>query len=78
MTFTCTEKGLRTTKNPALRLPEIREKGGRRIMVVHGTLTDREESSPYFPLQREALAKLEMDYVALGHIHQSFHGPAVQ
>ena len=39
-------------------------------MVVHGTLTDREETSPYFPLQREALAMLELDYVALGHIHQ--------
>lgn len=39
-------------------------------MVVHGTLTDRRDSSPYFPLQREALAALEMDYVALGHIHK--------
>lgn len=51
-------------------LPEIRKGDGKRIMVVHGTLTEREESSPYFPLHREALTELELDYVALGHIHQ--------
>ena len=64
-------KGFADYEESSPSLPEIREEGGRRILVAHGTLTDGEESSPYFPLQREALAKLEMDYVALGHIHQS-------
>lgn len=63
-------KGFADYEESTPSLPEIRDGGGKRIMVTHGTLTDREETSPYFPLQREALAALELDYVALGHIHQ--------
>lgn len=63
-------KGFADYEESRPSLPEVREEEGKRIMVVHGTLTEGEESSPYFPLRREALAALEIDYAALGHIHQ--------
>ncbi|SMO86147.1 metallophosphoesterase family protein [Melghirimyces algeriensis] len=55
-------------------LPTVYNSGERRMMVAHGTLMDSEKETDYFPMVRSELAGLEMDYVALGHIHQpSFH-----
>ncbi|MFC4076882.1 metallophosphoesterase family protein [Salinithrix halophila] len=42
----------------------------RRMMLVHGTFNSRSENCPYYPLTEESLAPLEMDYIALGHIHR--------
>jgi DNA repair protein SbcD/Mre11 len=44
----------------------------RKIMVVHGDLVTKRKKSDYFPIWQEALVDLELDYVALGHIHQAF------
>ncbi|PTX64423.1 DNA repair exonuclease SbcCD nuclease subunit [Melghirimyces profundicolus] len=52
-------------------LPEVRGDGERRLMAVHGTLMDQLEPDDYFPIGVEELAAMEMDYVALGHIHRA-------
>ncbi|MDA8353792.1 MAG: DNA repair exonuclease [Firmicutes bacterium] len=51
-------------------LPTLRGDGGRRLLVAHGTLLEQEAVTDYFPLLMPELAPLELDYVALGHIHQ--------
>ncbi|WP_177167926.1 metallophosphoesterase family protein [Marininema mesophilum] len=43
----------------------------RRLMILHGTFPMQEESGPYYPLSETGLTPLEMDYIALGHIHQA-------
>ncbi len=40
------------------------------IMVLHGDLVANGGKSSYNPIEKEAIAKSCMDYVALGHIHQ--------
>lgn len=52
-------------------LPKIGNEG-RKIMVVHGDLATNRKKSDYFPIWEEELSALELDYVALGHIHQAF------
>lgn len=52
-------------------LPEVK-KEGRKIMVVHGEFSTTQKKSDYFPIWEEELRKLELDYVALGHIHQAY------
>ncbi|GGE12952.1 hypothetical protein GCM10011571_12920 [Marinithermofilum abyssi] len=64
-------KGFADMEERESSLPENGQDGERRLMLVHGTLGHRKEASPYFPLSMEELAPLEMDYVALGHIHQA-------
>lgn len=54
---------------PAVPPPEGEEK---RILLVHGTYTRNPTDSPYFPMSDRDLLPLELDYVALGHIHLPF------
>lgn len=61
-------KGFSDYEETTSSLPQVSDTDDRRIMVVHGTYG--EEQSPYFPLSREGLTSLEMDYIALGHIHK--------
>ena len=51
-------------------LPDVKC-GERTIMVVHGELMSREKKSDYFPILEPELSRLEIDYVALGHVHQA-------
>lgn len=52
-------------------LPKVKTKG-RTIMIVHGDLLSREKKSDYFPILEQELNRLELDYVALGHVHQAY------
>lgn len=65
-------KGFADYEEPESRFPAapLPEKGERRIMLVHGTYSPYRADSPYFPLCDQDLLPLELDYVALGHIHQ--------
>ena len=51
-------------------LPQVKAKG-RTVMVAHGDLLLKKKKSDYFPIFEEELCQLELDYVALGHVHQS-------
>lgn len=53
------------------KAPAGLNENGRKIMIVHGDFLVQEGSSPYFPIREHELAPLEMDYVALGHIHKA-------
>ncbi|MBA4492967.1 exonuclease SbcCD subunit D [Paenactinomyces guangxiensis] len=44
---------------------------GKKIMVIHGDYLQQEGTSFYFPVPDRELSSLEMDYVALGHIHKA-------
>lgn len=46
---------------------------GRKVMVVHGDYAPVEGKSSYFPISRDDLSSLDMDVVALGHIHKATH-----
>ncbi|OYD08879.1 metallophosphoesterase family protein [Paludifilum halophilum] len=63
-------KGFADFEERESRLPGVDPADERRVMVAHATYGPRTEKSSYFPLSREEIHPLEMDYVALGHIHQ--------
>lgn len=52
-------------------LPEIKA-NDRTVLVVHGDLVTKEKKSDYFPILEQELSLLELDYVALGHVHQAY------
>lgn len=52
-------------------LPKVNHQE-RAILVVHGELMAKEKKSDYFPILEEELSRLELDYVALGHVHQAY------
>ncbi len=64
-------RGFAEYEEPESRLPTISspKEGERRILLAHGTYTSHRSESPYFPLCDQDLLPLELDYVALGHIH---------
>lgn len=56
-------------KEPSL--PSVND-AARKIMIVHGELCAKPKKSDYFPICEQSLAALELNYVAMGHIHQSY------
>ncbi|SFJ00505.1 metallophosphoesterase family protein [Thermoflavimicrobium dichotomicum] len=64
-------KGFYDFAEPNPHLPAIKRESVRNLMIVHGTFTTGREESPYFPIYKEEIAKLPLDYIALGHIHKA-------
>ncbi len=64
-------KGFRDFVEPEPSLPSISNQMSRRILIAHGTYLTHHEKSPYFPIYRDELNPLQLDYVALGHIHKA-------
>jgi DNA repair exonuclease SbcCD nuclease subunit len=63
-------KGFRDFIEPTSSLPEVKSTIPRKIMLTHGTYLTHHEDSPYFPLHVKELTRLNLDYIALGHIHK--------
>jgi len=64
-------KGFSDFHEKTCSLPEVRSEG-RTIMVVHGELMSKAKKSDYFPIPEQELSRLDLDYVALGHVHQAY------
>lgn len=58
-------------ERPLIRNIDIPNDGLINIMVMHGDFVSENQSSKYNPITKSNLSYSGMDYVALGHIHQS-------
>ncbi|TCS94922.1 metallophosphoesterase family protein [Hazenella coriacea] len=66
-------RGFTEFREPEWIAPPQVHSTGKKIMVVHGDFSSQDHvSSEYFPLRKNELAPLEMDYIALGHIHKAY------
>lgn len=58
-------------ENSLIRNIHVPDDGYINIMVMHGEFVSENQQSRYNPITKSTLAYCGMDYVALGHIHQS-------
>lgn len=61
------------TESPIVSFPGKVEGYLHHIMVIHGTVLSQEEwgHQPYAPIALQELQNLDMNYIALGHIHKA-------
>ena len=50
------------------------QNGKPNIMIMHASLGSSEENREYNPVLESKLKSLNMDYIALGHIHKPYYG----
>ncbi len=67
--YPCPLRQKHSLRNPTSWIPAAAQGDGVRIGLAHGAVEGVDRGEPEYPIPRDAAARLELDYLALGHWH---------